>query len=87
MPSTTNESHAVGKSIVPEIIQKKAPLTVERVLPNIIHDTGRASHAHNTGPIDSKVPRGVQDVAPEWLEKALPEVIHDTRGSLAEFKE
>ena len=46
---TTNKSHAVGKSIVPDKLQQKLPEKVERAVPNAIHDTGDA-HGNPTHP-------------------------------------
>jgi hypothetical protein len=39
---STNKSHAVDPdaSIVPKKLQEKLPESVERAVPNIIHDTG-----------------------------------------------
>ena len=43
---STNKSHAVGKSIVPEKLQQKLPEGVERAVPNAIHDTGDTGGLH-----------------------------------------
>lgn len=42
---STNKSHAKGggkESVVPQKIQEKLPESVERAVPNAIHDTGDA---------------------------------------------
>ena len=75
--SSTNQSHAVGGSVVPEIAQEKLPQGVEENVPNTVHDTGSTgSKSHATG--DSKVPLPVQEAVPKKLEEILPNKIHDT---------
>jgi hypothetical protein len=46
---STNKSHAKGggeASYVPQKIQEKLPESIERAVPNAIHDTGDSSGAH-----------------------------------------
>ncbi|KPM43743.1 hypothetical protein AK830_g2759 [Neonectria ditissima] len=46
---STNKSHAKGggaASIVPQKIQEKLPESVERAVPNAIHDTGDSKGLH-----------------------------------------
>ncbi|MCJ1257712.1 hypothetical protein MMC24_005538 [Lignoscripta atroalba] len=77
--STTDQSHAVGGSVVPDKAQEKLPKGVEDNVPNALHDTGDSgSKSHATG--DSKVPKPLQEAVPKSVEKALPNAIHDTSG-------
>jgi hypothetical protein len=72
------ESHATGKSIVPDALQKAVPKAVEDALPNNIHDTGSTglkSHAKAGGSI---LPETVQQMVPESVERMVPNSIHDT---------
>lgn len=82
--TSTNEhgqgaSHATDSQL-PGKIQEAAPKTLEKEIPDSIHDTGSNKEtgkvSHATGP--SKVPQAIQEAAPEALEKALPESIHPT---------
>ena len=76
MPEGTDRSHAVGASIVPQTLQEKLPASVERAVPNAIHDTGNGAKSHATG--DSAVPEGLQKAVPEQAEQVLPNKVHPT---------
>lgn len=82
--TSTNEkgqgaSHAT-ESQVPNKIQEAAPKSLEKELPDSVHDTGsntetgKVSHAI----CESKLPQSIQEAAPEKLESQLPESIHPT---------
>lgn len=46
---STSKSHAKGggqKSIVPQKLQEKLPESVERAVPNALHDTGDTGGLH-----------------------------------------
>ncbi|CAF9941382.1 MAG: hypothetical protein ALECFALPRED_009091 [Alectoria fallacina] len=73
----TDQSHAVGDSIVPQILQEKLPQKVEEIVPNAIHDTGATgAKSHATG--DSAVPKVAQEAVPKKAEEVLPEKVHPT---------
>ena len=78
MPQGTDTSHAVGDSIVPQTLQEKLPESVERAVPNAIHDTGSgdAAKSHATG--DSAVPQAAQEAVPKKAEEVLPDKVHPT---------
>ena len=84
MPQGTDKSHAVGDSIVPQVLQEKLPQKVEEKVPNAIHDTGssadttgNAGVSHATG--DSVVPKVAQEAVPKQAEEVLPEKVHPTK--------
>lgn len=73
-------------SIVPKKIQEALPESVERAVPNVVHDTGDKpatddskwkTHAKNDGEA-SVVPKKVQEALPESVERAVPNAVHDT---------
>ena len=77
MPQGTDQSHAVGDSIVPQKLQEKLPQKVEEKVPNVIHDTGvTGAKSHATG--DSAVPKVAQEAVPKKAEEVLPEKVHPT---------
>ena len=77
MPQGTDQSHAVGDSIVPQKLQEKLPQKVEEKVPNAIHDTGvTGAKSHATG--DSAVPKVAQEAVPKKAEEVLPEKVHPT---------
>lgn len=77
MPQGTDQSHAVGDSIVPQVLQEKLPQKVEEIVPNAIHDTGdTGAKSHATG--DSAVPKVAQEAVPKKVEEVLPEKVHPT---------
>ena len=76
MPQGTDQSHAVGDSIVPQTLQEKLPESVEKVVPNAIHDTGNGAKSHATG--DSAVPEAAQKAVPKKAEEVLPNKVHPT---------
>lgn len=76
MPEGTDRSHAVGDSIVPQTLQEKLPASIEKAVPNAIHDTGNPAKSHATG--DSAVPKAAQEAVPKQAEEVLPNKIHPT---------
>lgn len=76
---STNMSHAVGDSVVPQKLQEKLPKGVEEAVPNKLHDTGAdtSGASHKTG--DSYVPGVLQETVPTKVEEVLPEKIHPTK--------
>ncbi|KAL8790630.1 MAG: hypothetical protein Q9213_000477 [Squamulea squamosa] len=77
MSDSTSRSHAVGDSIVPGKLQEKLPASVEKAVPNAIHDTGKGeSKSHATD--ESAVPQKLQETVPKGAEEALPDKIHPT---------
>ena len=77
MPQGTDQSHAVGDSIVPQKFQEVLPQKVEEKVPNAIHDTGATgAKSHATG--DSAVPKVAQEAVPKKAEEVLPEKVHPT---------
>lgn len=83
----TSHAKPGDSSYVPQGIQEELPESVERAVPNAIHDTGNESSGlkENMGigkshakPGGSVLPEGVQKVVPEKLERAVPNAVHDT---------
>ncbi|KAI8940402.1 hypothetical protein NX059_004093 [Plenodomus lindquistii] len=81
-------SHATGDSKVPAKVQEQAPASLEKNLPNKVHDTGSSSHGPQTNVSHAKgggeasvVPQKLQEKLPESVERAVPNFIHDTGDS------
>jgi len=82
--SSLGKTHAKDNgndSIVPKVIQKLVPESLERALPDSIHNTGDSVTHAKQGGEDSVVPKAAQKAVPEGVERALPDSVHNTGDS------